>query len=59
MDDKKRGDDAQDHTTGALAHTKAVLPGDKQEAVNYEERADGGQAIEVENLSSANDEGAP
>ena len=59
MDDKKRGDDAQDYTPASSARTKAVPPSNKQEAENYEERSDGGQAIEVENLSSANDEGAP
>ena len=59
MDDKQRGDDAQDHTAAAAARTKAVPPGDKQESGNYEARSDGGGAIEVENLSSANDEGAP
>ena len=59
MSNKKRGDDAQDHTPAAAAHTTAAPPDDKQEAANYEKRTDAGEAIEVENLSSANDEGAP
>ena len=59
MDTKKRGNDAQDHTAAAAAHTAAAPPDDKQEAANYEKRTDKGEAIEVENLSSANDEGAP
>ena len=36
----------------------AAPPSDKQEAPNYDKRTDKGEAIEVENLSSANDEGA-
>ncbi len=56
MDDKKRGDDAQDHAP--KSPTGAVPPGDKQDAPNYEKRTDKGEAIEVENLNSANDEGA-
>ena len=58
MDDKQRGDDAQDHTPMAKSGSGAAPPSDKQDAVNYEKRTDKGQAIEVENLSSANDEGA-
>ncbi len=53
---KKRGDDAQDHAPQP-PRDKSVTPGDKQDAKNYEQRKDDG-AIEVENLSSANDEGA-
>ncbi len=58
MDDKERGDDAQDHAPSAAKPT-AAPPSDKQDAENYEKRSDKGQAIEVDNLSSANDEGAP
>ena len=59
MDDKQRGDDAQDHTPMSKSGSGAAPPSDKQDAANYEKRTDKGQAIEVENLSSANDEGAP
>ena len=56
---KKRGDDAQDHTSMGVEPAKTTHPDDKQDAVNYETRTDKGGAIEVENLSSENDEGAP
>ena len=59
MDDKQRGDDAQDHTSMAKGGSGSALPDGKQDAPNYEKRTDKGEAIEVENLSSANDEGAP
>ena len=55
----KRGDDAGDHTPMAGETAKTTNPDAKQDAVNYETRTDGGAAIEVENLSSENDEGAP
>ena len=55
--DTKRGDDAQDHAPQPTG-PKARPPGDRQDATNYEERTDDGEAIEVENMSSANDEGA-
>lgn len=55
----KRGDDAQDHTASADAKKAATRPpADKQDAANYDERDDAGKAIPVENVSSANDEGA-
>ena len=54
---KNRGDDAQDHAPQPPQH-KSVTPGDKQDAKNYEERKGDDGAIEVENMSSANDEGA-
>ncbi len=38
---------------------KTANPDTKQDAANYETRTDGSGAIEVENLSSENDEGAP
>ena len=57
MDDKQRGDDAQDHTAMAKSGAEAKPPADKQDASNYEERTDEQGAIEVEDLSSANDEG--
>ena len=52
--DTKRGDDAQDHAPRPT-RGKSETPGDKQDAKNYE--AEDG-AIEVEDVSSANDEGA-
>ncbi len=57
--DTKRGDDAQDHAPQPKQH-EGVASGDKQEAANYEQRTDddGDGAIEVDNMSSANDEGA-
>ena len=54
--DTKRGDDAQDHTPQPTGD-RTTTPGHKQGAENYEERADDG-AIEIEDMSSANDEGA-
>ena len=59
MEDKQRGDDAQDHAPKPNSGASAAPPSDKQDAANYEKRTDKGEAIEVENLSSANDEGAP
>lgn len=55
--DTKRGDDAADHAPQPTQR-KSVTPGDKQDAKNYEERAGDDGAIEVEDMSSANDEGA-
>ncbi len=54
----KRGDDAGDHTTATEDIAKTSKSDVKQDAGNYETRTDDGQAIEVENLSSENDEGA-
>lgn len=63
MPDKIRGNDAQDHVPkpGATAGgpgVKPSVPSGKQDAPNYANRVDGDGAIEVENLSSADDEGA-
>ena len=55
--DTKRGDDAQDHAPQPTG-TKSKPPGHRQDATNYEERTDGSEAIEGEDMSSANDEGA-
>ena len=57
MDTKKRGNDAQDHAPQPK-QDKRETPGDKQDATNHEGREDDDNAIEVENMSSANDEGA-
>lgn len=54
--DTKRGDDAQDHTPRPMKRDDSPV-GVKQDAENYEERGDQG-AIEIEDMSSANDEGA-
>ena len=53
----KRGDDAQDHAPQPTQR-KTKTAGDKQDAGNYEERKGGDGAIAVEDLSSADDEGA-
>ena len=55
--DKKRGDDAQDHAPQPTLR-KTVTPGDKREAANYEEQVGGDGSVAVEDLSSADDEGA-
>ena len=55
----KRGDDAGDHTPASNEPAKSTNPDGKQDAANYETRTDDAGAIEVENLSSENDEGAP
>ena len=55
----KRGDDAGDRTPMAKEPAKSSNPDSKQDAANYETRPDESKAIEVENLSSENDEGAP
>ncbi len=55
--DTKRGDDAQDHAPQPTG-SKSQPADNRQDAKNYKDRTDGGEAIEVENMSSANDEGA-
>ncbi len=57
MGTMKRGDDAQDHAPQPTQR-KTETPGQKQEAGNYEERTGGDGSIAVEDLSSADDEGA-
>ena len=57
MDEKKRGDDAQDHAPAPSERAPSPAGG-QQDAPNYDERTDGGRAIKVEDMSSANDEGA-
>ena len=52
----ERGNDAQDHAPQPKPG-KPTEPNEKQEAANYEKRDDGG-AIEVDDVNSANDEGA-
>ena len=62
MDDKQRGDDAQDHApssdTPSSAKPQAEAPGRPQDAGHDQKRTDQSQAIDVEDLNSANDEGA-
>lgn len=58
MDDQKRGDDAEDHAPKPDRSKAKPSAAEKQDAPNYKERADEGRAIEVENVNSANDEGA-
>ena len=53
----KRGDDAQDHASQPT-HRKTETPGNKQDAGNDEEQKGDDKSIEVEDLSSADDEGA-
>lgn len=57
MGTMKRGDDAQDHAPQPT-YRKTETPGQKQEAGNYEEQKGGDGSIAVEDLSSADDEGA-
>ena len=52
--DTKRGDDAQDHAPKPT-RDKEEAPDDKQDARNYETNKG---AIDVGDMSSANDEGA-
>jgi len=60
MDDQKRGDDAADHAPRPGGkpgkHPPGTSPSGKQDAPNYDERADGDRAVPTEDLSSANDE---
>lgn len=58
MDDQKRGDDAADHAPKPQQSNTEPSPKQKQDAPNYNDKTDKGQAIEVEDVSSANDEGA-
>jgi hypothetical protein len=56
MGEKNRGEDAQDHAPQPAPNS---APADgRQDAPNYKERTDKGEAIQVEDLNSANDEGA-
>ena len=58
MDDKTRGDDAQDHAPKQPASNRPAEDDKKQDAPNYDKRTDQGRAIKVDDMSSANDEGA-
>ncbi len=53
--DQKRGDDAADHAPRPGGDPPATPKG-KQDAPNYDKREDGGRAVPVEDLDSANDE---
>ena len=55
MGDQKRGDDAADHAPRPGGDPKPP-PSGKQDAPNYDKREDGGRAVPVEDISSANDE---
>ena len=55
--DTKRGDDAQDHAPKPSRRETVTLDRKPEEGTD-EERSDHHGAIEVENMSSANDEGA-
>lgn len=55
----KRGDDAADHAPTPRPNDGSdASPSAKQDAPNYDQRTDKGQALEVEDVNSANDEGA-
>ena len=56
VEDKKRGPDAQDRTPPPQS-SERTPPNARQDAPNYE-TSDKGQAVRVEDLSSAVDEGA-
>ena len=57
MPDKTRGDDAQDHVKAPVLEKDSAAARKKQDAPNYK-TADADQSIDVDKLSSANDEGA-
>ena len=58
MDDVKRGDDAADHAPKSEKGEVPGSPQDTQDAANYDDRTDGGRALETDDVSSANDQGA-
>ena len=58
---QKRGDDASDHApkpkTGETGSSgKPGKISDKQDGSNYDDLEDGGRAVPVEDMNSANDE---
>ena len=56
MGDQKRGKDAEDEATQPRPDQATSTPPEKQDAPNYKDRTDKGQAIPVDDMSSANDE---